>query len=70
MKTKLVANIVVNIVLLTLYVFFFGKESVDKYLDDGIIIATHEEKMSILKPPGYLSSECKYKKWYFVEEWP
>ena len=61
MKTKLVANIVVNIVLLTLYVFLFGKESVNKYLDEGIIIVTHEEKMSSIKPPGYLSSHCKYK---------
>ena len=56
MKTKLVANIVVNIVLLTLYVFLFGKESVNKYLDEGIIVVTHEEKMSIIEPPGYLSS--------------
>ena len=60
MKTKLIANIVVNIVLLTLYVFLFGKESVNKYLDEGIIIVTHEEKMSVIKPPGYLSSHCKY----------
>ena len=56
MKTKLVANIVVNIVLLTLYVILFGKESVNKYLDEGIIVVTHEEKMSIIEPPGYLSS--------------
>ena len=55
MKTKLVANIVVNIVLLTLYVFLFGKESVNKYLDEGIIVVTHEEKMSIIEPPGYLT---------------
>ena len=60
MKTKLVANIVVNIVLLTLYVFLFGKESVNKYLDEGIIIVTHEEKMSFIKPPGYLSSQYRY----------
>ena len=51
---KLVANIVVNIVLLTLYIFFFGKESVNKYLDEGMIIVTHEEKTSIIEPPGYL----------------
>ena len=57
MKTKLVANIVVNIVLLTLYVFMFGKESVNKYLNDGVIIVTHEEKVSSIKPPGYISSE-------------
>ena len=56
MKTKLVANIVVNIVMLTLYVFMFGKESVHKYLNNGgVIIITHEEKMSSIKPPGYIS---------------
>ena len=56
MKTKLVANIMVNIALLTLYVFLFGKESVTKYLDEGVITVTHEEKMSFIKPPGSLSS--------------
>ena len=57
MKSKLVANIVVNIVLLTLYVFLFGKESVQKYIDEGVIIVTHEEKVTFIKPPGYISSQ-------------
>ena len=57
MKTKLIANLVVNIVLLTLYVFLFGKESVHKYLDEGVIIVTHEEKVTFIKPPGYISSQ-------------
>ena len=49
---KLVVNIVVNIILLTLYVLLFGQESISKYLEKGIIIVTHEEIPSFISPPG------------------
>ena len=52
MMYKLVVNIAVNFVLLTLYALLFGRESIRKYLEKGIIIVTNEETPSSITPPG------------------
>ena len=51
-KVKLVANICVSVVLLILYVYFFGHDSVCKYLDKAVITTSKDEKSSLITPPG------------------
>ena len=41
-KIKLVANICVSVVLLILYVYFFGHQSVSKYLDKAVITTSKD----------------------------
>ena len=45
----------VNIILLIIYACTFGYRSIQKYLDNGIIVVEKAEKHSILPPP------CKLK---------
>ena len=55
MMNKLVANVVVNIILLIVYIFFFGQHSFKKYFEYGIIVVKYEEKStSDISPPGML----------------
>ena len=54
---KLVANIVVNIILLIIYIYFFGQHSFNKYFEYGIIVVKYEEKSNNeISPPGWFSS--------------
>ena len=50
--TKLVSNVLVNIVLLLIYICFFGRQSIQKYFDKGTLIVNHEEKPAFVTPPG------------------
>ena len=47
---KRVGNIIVNIILFALYVYFFGLASITKYLGDGVIVIKHEELASSMSP--------------------
>ena len=51
-KTKLVTNICVSVVLLILYVYFFGHDSVSKYLDKAVITTSKDATSSSIIPPG------------------
>ena len=52
LSLKLVATINVNIVLLIIYACTFGKNSMKKYLEGGLITVKHEEPITSIKPPG------------------
>ena len=52
LSLKLVATITVNIVLLIIYACTFGKNSMKKYLEGGLITVKHEEPITSVKPPG------------------
>ena len=56
MKMKIIFNIAINIFLLTLYAFFFGQDSIRKYMDKRIIIVTQEVIPSYINPPGEIVS--------------
>ena len=57
MMNKLVANVVVNIILLIIYIYFFGQHSFKKYFEHGIIVVKYEEKSTNeISPPGGFSS--------------
>ena len=47
-----IGNIVVNIILIILYIVFFGHESIQKYLDDRVITIKREERTSKIPPPS------------------
>ena len=47
-----VANIVINIFLLVIYILLFGRPSIEKYLHKGVIILTHEKHPPTITPPG------------------
>ena len=49
---KLVGSIIVNIALLTIYVYVFGQHSVKKFMKNGIIIVNEEIPNQRLLPPG------------------
>ena len=49
------ANICMNIVLLVIYIYYFGLPSVRKYGNKGVIIVMEEDKESQINPPGTLS---------------
>ena len=50
---KLVANIVVNMILLIIYIYFFGQHSLKKYFEKGIIVINYEEfSDNTIIPPG------------------
>ena len=51
-KSKLIAKVGINIALLILYIFFFGKYSIQKYLNKGVIIINEEENPEYIPPPG------------------
>ena len=49
---KSVAYIFINVALLIIYACTFGKDSIIKYLDGGLIIVKHEEPIISVNPPG------------------
>ena len=42
----------IEIVLVVLYIIYFGMNSVNKYLTSGVIITRDEEPSSNISPPG------------------
>ena len=50
MWTK-VGYVAVNIILLIFYAYFFGHQSIEKYMKNGVIIVKEEDN-SGLPPPG------------------
>ena len=60
-KTRLkdIGNVAVSIILLITYYFYFGKDSIERYLEKRIIITEHEEKHVTIPPPGtHLTKSC------------
>ena len=47
-------NVVVSIALLIIYAYWFGQPSLQKYLDNGVIVIKWEERTSNIPPP------CKF----------
>ena len=45
-------KILVNIILLVIYAYFFGQHSIQKYLDQDLIITNKEEMSASIIPPG------------------
>ena len=54
---KTAINFLIKSVLLILYVFFFGLQSIQKYLDYGVTIVNQEEKPANILPPGMCQSK-------------
>ena len=54
MKTKLkvVAHIVVSMVLVIIYIYFFGQESLRKFRKKAVIVTEHEEYFVDTPQPG------------------
>ena len=46
------SNVLINITLIIIYVYFFGQHSVKRFLDKSVIITEHEEKQESIDPPG------------------
>ena len=59
---KHTANVFANIVLLVVYAAWFGRQSVQKYLDNAVYITQQEEKSYSIRPPG----ESLFFKVYFI----
>ena len=51
---KILAYISVNIILLTIYSYFFGLKSIQKFLRRGVIIVQQEDRNSSIISPGNL----------------
>ena len=51
-RFKNIGNIAVSIILLITYYFFFGKDSIHRYLEKKVIITEHEEKHVTIPTPG------------------
>ena len=52
---KMSAHICINIVLIVIYIYYFGLPSIKKYGHKGVIIVMEEDKESQIIPPGTLS---------------
>ena len=52
MDIKMTANAVVSLILLIIYVNFFGLQSVQKYLHGAVIIVEEEVLNDQIPPPG------------------
>ena len=59
---KHTANVFANIVLLVVYAAWFGRQSVQKYLDNSVYITQKEEKSSSIRPPGESHVDAYYFK--------
>ena len=49
---KVTTNVAVSLVLIILYVYFFGRSSVDRYLKRAVYIIEEEEKYVQIPSPG------------------
>ena len=54
MTLKVVFHIAVSIVLVIIYVFAFGDESLRKYREKAVIVTEHEEYIADMPQPGIL----------------
>ena len=54
-KMMMSAHICINIVLLVIYIHYFGLPSIKKYVHKGVIIVMEEDKESQIISPGTLS---------------
>ena len=52
MKTKTFISGIVSVALLIIYVYFFGQNSIRKYVDNAVFVTTLEEKPKYITPPG------------------
>ena len=46
------SKFIVSVALLAFYIYFFGYQSIHRYLENGIDIVKMEDKQSPLTPPG------------------
>ena len=46
----IIGNVVVNIILISFYAVYFGYDSIQKYLDDGVIIIKRNDKTADIPP--------------------
>lgn len=53
-KYVTVTHVAINIVLISIYVWFFGETSLKKYLNKAVVISTKEESPLSIPPPGEL----------------
>ena len=51
-RTMEADKVVVNVLLLSVYVFFFGQQSIKKYIDKNVFITKHEENSLVRPGPG------------------
>ena len=58
----------IEIVLLVLYVIYFGINSVNKYLNSGVIITRDEKPSSNISPPGIAILAIIDKHWETMPE--
>ena len=49
---KIVIHVFVNVLLIAIYIQFFGYQSMKRYIDKGINTITTEEKDSAISPFG------------------
>ena len=47
-----VDKVIVNVLLLSVYVFFFGQQSIKKYVDKSVFITKREENSLVRPGPG------------------
>ena len=52
---KVVLNVAVSIVLVAIYIYFFGQHSVQKFLNKSVIITENEENQDAISPPGIIT---------------
>ena len=50
------SHICINIVLIVIYIHYFGLPSIKKYVHKGVIIVMEEDKEYQIIPPGTLSN--------------
>ena len=51
-KTIIVANATVSFLLLFTYAYFFGQQSIQRYMKRSVIIIEEEEKNVLIPSPG------------------
>ena len=58
---KVTTNVAVSLVLIILYVYFFGRSSVDRYLKRAVYIIEEEEKYMQIPSPGTTATVTSFK---------
>ena len=53
----IISNVVVNIILISFYAVYFGYDSIQKYLDDGVIIIKRNDKTAVISPMSKFKSQ-------------
>ena len=51
-RALVLIHVAVNIGLVIIFVYFFGQNSVRKYLDNAVIVSKQEETATSIPPPG------------------